>query len=63
MALPINIHELIHGSTVEWECIEYKECWNLEIKQGIGRDQVAFMQSNNTKNGDQHLMLVTYFPR
>lgn len=24
MALPINIHELIHGSTVEWERIEFK---------------------------------------
>jgi len=30
----------IHGSTVEWERIEYKECWNLEIKQGIGWDRV-----------------------
>jgi hypothetical protein len=32
MALPINIHELIHGSTVEWERIEFKEGWNPEIK-------------------------------
>lgn len=24
MALPINIHELIHGSTVEWERREFK---------------------------------------
>ncbi len=32
MALPINIHELIHGSTVEWERIEFKEGWNHEIK-------------------------------
>ncbi|MEA3418475.1 MAG: putative DNA binding domain-containing protein [Campylobacterota bacterium] len=31
MALPINIHELIHGSTVEWERIEFKEGWNPEI--------------------------------
>ena len=31
MALPINIHELIHGSAVEWERIEFKEGWNPEI--------------------------------
>ena len=31
MALPINITELIHGSTVEWERIEFKEGWNPEI--------------------------------
>ena len=31
MALPININELIHGSTVEWERIEFKEGWNPEI--------------------------------
>ncbi len=31
MPLPINIHELIHGSTVEWERIEFKEGWNPEI--------------------------------
>ncbi len=30
MPLPINIHELIHGSTVEWERIEFKEGWNPE---------------------------------
>ncbi len=31
MALPINITELIHGSTVESERIEFKEGWNPEI--------------------------------
>jgi len=31
MALPININELINGSTVEWERIEFKEGWNPEI--------------------------------
>jgi len=31
MALPININELIHGSTIEWERIEFKEGWNPEI--------------------------------
>ena len=31
MPLPINITDLIHGSTVEWERIEFKEGWNPEI--------------------------------
>jgi len=31
MALPINITDLIHGSTVEWERMEFKEGWNPEI--------------------------------
>lgn len=31
MPLPININQLINGSTVEWERIEFKEGWNLEI--------------------------------
>lgn len=30
MALPINIHDLIHGSTVEWERLEFKDGWNPE---------------------------------
>jgi len=30
MPLPINIHELIHGKTVEWERIEFKKGWNPE---------------------------------
>lgn len=32
MVLPININELIHGSTVEWERIELKEGWHSEVK-------------------------------
>jgi len=28
MPLPININELINGTTVEWERIEFKEGWN-----------------------------------
>lgn len=31
MPLPININELINGSTVEWERIEFKEGWNPEV--------------------------------
>lgn len=30
LALPISINELIHGHTVEWERIEFKEGWNPE---------------------------------
>lgn len=30
MALPINITELIHGRTIEWERLEFKEGWNPE---------------------------------
>ena len=28
MALPINIDELLHGNTVEWDRIELKKGWN-----------------------------------
>lgn len=31
MSLPININELIHGRTVEWERIELKEGWNPQV--------------------------------
>jgi len=30
MALPINIEELLHGNTVEWDRIELKKGWNPE---------------------------------
>lgn len=30
MALPVNIGELIHGTTIEWERLEFKEGWNPE---------------------------------
>ncbi|WP_456377866.1 RNA-binding domain-containing protein [Lutibacter sp.] len=30
MALPINIDDLIHGQTVEWERLEFKQGWNPE---------------------------------
>jgi len=26
--LPINIHELLHGKSVEWERLEFKSGWN-----------------------------------
>ncbi len=40
MALSININELIHGSTVEWERIESRE----GTKSGLGSDQVGLIQ-------------------
>jgi len=30
MALPVNITDLIHGKTVEWERLEFKQGWNPE---------------------------------
>lgn len=30
MALPVNIEELVHGHTIEWERLEFKEGWNPE---------------------------------
>jgi ATP-dependent DNA helicase RecG len=30
MALPINIEELVHGNTIEWERLEFKQGWNPE---------------------------------
>lgn len=30
MALPINIEQLVHGNTVEWERLEFKKGWNPE---------------------------------
>jgi len=30
MALPVNINELLHGHTVEWERLEFKGGWNPE---------------------------------
>jgi ATP-dependent DNA helicase RecG len=30
MGLPVNIEELIHGNTVEWERLEFKRGWNPE---------------------------------
>lgn len=36
MSLPVNVHELITGMTVEWERIELKSGWNkLEIIQSV----------------------------
>jgi ATP-dependent DNA helicase RecG len=30
MALPVNIEDLLHGNTIEWERLEFKQGWNPE---------------------------------
>ena len=30
MPLPINIDDILHGQTVEWERLEFKQGWNPE---------------------------------
>src|SRR5690554_7074165 len=30
MALPINLTDLIHGKSIEWERLEFKKGWNPE---------------------------------
>ena len=30
MSLPINIKDLVHGHSVEWERLEFKRGWNPE---------------------------------
>ena len=30
MSLPINITDLIHGKSIEWERLEFKKGWNPE---------------------------------
>jgi hypothetical protein len=59
MALPINIHELIHGSTVEWERIEFKE----GTKSGLGWDQVVSMCIKVKTSGTQLGSITTGFQR
>jgi ATP-dependent DNA helicase RecG len=31
MGLPININELVHATSVEWERLEFKRSWNPEV--------------------------------
>ena len=49
MALPINIHELIHGSTGEWECIALEEGWNPEVKPAENRRKTGGISEKGTK--------------
>lgn len=48
MALPINIHELLNGKTVEWDRIEFKAGWNPE---SIIRTICAFANDFNNWGG------------
>ena len=59
MALPININELIHGSTVEWERIEFSE----GTKSGLGWDQVVFICTKVIKSGNRFESITTDFQR
>jgi len=62
MPLPINIHEHIYGSTVEWERIEFKE---EGARLGLSGDQVALIQKivKIVTNISPTLMSVTYSSR
>lgn len=48
MSLPVNIEELLHGHTVEWERIECKQSWNPE---SIMHTIVAFANDINNWGG------------
>ena len=48
MALPVNIEDLVHGNTIEWERIEFKEGWNPEV---VIRSICAFANDINNWGG------------
>ncbi|WP_225974609.1 AlbA family DNA-binding domain-containing protein [Arachidicoccus ginsenosidivorans] len=48
MALPLNIEELVHGKTIEWERLEFKKGWNPEV---IVRSMCAFANDLNNWGG------------
>lgn len=48
MALPVNIDELIHGNTIEWDRIELKKSWNPE---SILHSICAFANDINNLDG------------
>lgn len=48
MALPINIEELLHGNTVEWDRIELKKGWNPE---GVVHSLCAYANDINNWDG------------
>ncbi len=48
MALPINIKELINGSSIEWERLEFKQSWNPE---DVARTMCAFANDINNWGG------------
>ncbi|MBT6766082.1 MAG: transcriptional regulator, partial [Prolixibacteraceae bacterium] len=48
MALPVNIHELINGKSIEWERLEFKKGWNPE---DIIHSMCAFANDINNWGG------------
>ena len=48
MSLPINIKELVHGQTIEWERLEFKRSWNPE---DIVHSMCAFANDLNNWGG------------
>ena len=48
MGLPINIDELVHGNTVEWERLEFKQGWNPE---DVIHSMCAFANDINSWSG------------
>lgn len=48
MSLPINIEELVHGQTIEWERLEFKRSWNPE---DIVHSMCAFANDLNNWGG------------
>lgn len=48
MSLPINIEELVHGQTIEWERLEFKQGWN---PQDVLHTMCAFANDINNWGG------------
>ena len=49
MSLPINIKDLIHGHSVEWERLEFKRGWNPEE---VIHSMCAFANDLHNCNGN-----------
>ena len=56
MSLPINIKELVHGQTIEWERLEFKRSWNPE---DIVHSMCAFANDLNNWGGGYIIVGVT----
>ena len=55
MSLPINIHEVLRGRSVEWERLEFKRGWNPEA---VLHTLCAFANDFHNLGGGY----VSYFP-
>ena len=56
MALPINISDLVHGNSVEWERLEFKEGWNPE---DVIHSMCAFANDLNNWGGGYIIIGIT----